>query len=307
MVCQNKETAIKYKNVLDEIGIVSSEVVISAPDDREGEDDAFSKSDDKVKRFWEKMMDEHGTSKKYEDNVIARFKNQKDPEIIIVVDKLLTGFDVPRNVVLYLTRSLKAHTLLQAIARVNRLYPDKDFGYIIDYYGILGELDSALELYSSFEGFDPADLKGTMENIDAEVATLKQRHSEIWDIFKELPNKRDLEAFERLLKDQRVRDSFYGKLGDFAKTLKIALSSLKFHKETDPKLVDRYKDDLNTFVKLRQAVAARYSDEVDYGKYEGQIQKLIDTHISSDEVNPITELVNIFDRSKFQAEVERAV
>ena len=307
LVCQNKEAAIKYKNILDEIGIITSEVVISAPDDREGEDDAFTKSDNTVKRFWDKMMDEHGTPKKYEENIIARFKNQKDPEIIIVVDKLLTGFDVPKNTVLYITRSLKAHTLLQAIARVNRLYPDKDFGYIIDYYGIIEELDSALEVYSSFEGFDAEDLKGTMENIDTEIISLKQKHSEVWDIFKELPNKRDLESFERLLSDQQIRDMYYGKLSNFAKTLKIALSSLKFHKETDPKMVDRYKEDLNTFIKLRQSVAARYSDEVDYRKYEGQIQKLIDTHISSDEVKPITELVNIFDRNKFQAEVEKTI
>jgi type I restriction enzyme R subunit len=307
LVCQNKETAIKYKDVLDEIWIVTSDVVISSPDDREWEDDAFSKSSDRVKRFWDKMMDEHGTPKKYEENIISRYKNGKDPEIIIVVDKLLTGFDVPRNTVLYLTRSLKAHTLLQAIARVNRLYPDKDFGYIIDYYGILWELDSALEVYSSFDGFDPEDLKWTLENIDSEIATIKQKHSEIWDIFKEIPNKRDLEAFERLLKDQERRDYFYSKLSAFARTLKIALSSLKFHKETDPKLVDRYKDDLNTFVKLRQSVAARYSDEVDYSKYEWQIQKLIDTHIMSEDVKPITELVNIFDKSKFQAEIEKTM
>jgi type I restriction enzyme, R subunit len=54
------------------------------------------------------MMDEHGNSKSYEKNIISRFKNQKDPEIIIVVDKLLTGFDEPKNTVLYLTRNLQA-------------------------------------------------------------------------------------------------------------------------------------------------------------------------------------------------------
>ena len=55
------------------------------------------------------------------------------------MDKLLTGFDAPRNTVLYLTRQLKDHTLLQAIARVNRLCDGKDFGYIIDYRGVLAE------------------------------------------------------------------------------------------------------------------------------------------------------------------------
>jgi type I restriction enzyme, R subunit len=74
----------------------------------------------------------------------------------------LTGFDEPKNTVLYLTRNLQGHKLLQAIARVNRIYPDKEFGYIIDYYGVIENLDDALLMYSSFEDFDEEDLDGTL-------------------------------------------------------------------------------------------------------------------------------------------------
>ena len=70
-------------------------------------------------------------------NLINSFKHGDDPEIIIVVDKLRTGFDAPRNVVLYIARCLKEHSLLQAIARVNRLHPGRDFGYVIDYDGVI--------------------------------------------------------------------------------------------------------------------------------------------------------------------------
>ena len=91
-------------------------------------------------------MDEHGTSKKYQDNIINRFKNSPDPEIIIVVDKLLTGFDEPKNTVLYLTRNLERHKLLQAIARVNRVYKDKEGGLIVDYIGIAADLKKALSV-----------------------------------------------------------------------------------------------------------------------------------------------------------------
>ena len=77
-------------------------------------------------------MKRFGSYDKYNKDLINQFKTTEEPEIIIVVDKLLTGFDAPRNVVLYITRSLKEHNLLQAIARVNRLYPGKDFGFIID-------------------------------------------------------------------------------------------------------------------------------------------------------------------------------
>ncbi len=304
LVCDKKVNAIRYKEFLDEIGIVSSEVLISSIDEREGEESAYEKSTEKENKFWKKMMDEHGNAKSYEKNIISRFKNQKDPEIIIVVDKLLTGFDEPKNTVLYLTRNLQGHKLLQAIARVNRIYPDKEFGYIIDYYGVIENLDTALMLYSSFEDFDADDLEGTLVNINEEIKKLPQKHSELWDIFKTITNKRDAEAYQLLLKDEAIRVLFYDKLASFAKSLKLALSSIQFHKEADEALVNRYKEDLTMFLKLRLAVVERYSDEIDYKQYEGQIQKLIDTHITTEKVETITQLVNIFDKEKFQQEVE---
>ena len=304
LVCDKKVNAIKYKEFLDEIGIVSSEVLISSIDEREGEDSAYEKSTEKENQFWKKMMDEHGNAKSYEKNIINRFKNQKEPEIIIVVDKLLTGFDEPKNTVLYLTRNLQGHKLLQSIARVNRLYPDKEFGYIIDYYGVIENLGDALQIYSSFEEFDKEDLAGTLTNINEEVNKLPQKHAEVWGIFKTVANKRDAEAYQLILKDEAVRVIFYDKLASFAKCLKMALSSIQFHNETDEMTLNRYKDDLAMFLKLRLAVVERYSDEVDYKQYEGQIQKLIDTHITTEKIETITQLVNIFDREKFQEELE---
>ena len=111
------------------------------------------------------MMEKYGSERAYNRNVINAFKNADEPEIIIVVDKLLTGFDAPRNTVLYLTRELKDHTLLQAIARVNRLYEGKDFGYIIDYEGVLQSLDKALDLYGKLADFDAGDLDSTITDI----------------------------------------------------------------------------------------------------------------------------------------------
>ncbi len=304
LVCDKKINAIRYKEFLDEIGIVTSDVLISSIDEREGEDSAYEKSSEKENKFWKKMMDEHGNAKSYEKNIISRFKNQKDPEIIIVVDKLLTGFDEPKNTVLYLTRNLQSHKLLQAIARVNRIYPDKEFGYIIDYYGVIENLDDALQMYSSFEDFDADDLEGTLVNISEEIKKLPQKHSELWDIFKTVANKRDAEAYQILLKDEAIRVLFYDKLAAFAKGLKLALSSIQFYKEVEEKTINRYKEDLAMFLKLRLAVVERYSDEIDFKQYAGQIQKLIDTHITTEKVETITELVNIFDKEKFQQEVE---
>lgn len=307
LVCQSKDSAIRYKNYLDEIGIVKSEVLISPPDDREGEDSAFAKATDRVKAFWEKMMNEHGNSKKYEKNIINRFKHQPEPEIIIVVDKLLTGFDAPINTVLYLTRSLREHSLLQAIARVNRVYPGKDFGYIIDYYGVLGELGQALQIYSTMPEYDQQDLADMLTDIAEEVKKLPQKNSDVWELFKTITNKKDEEAFEHLLRDEALRAAFYDKLSVFTRSLKVALSSIQFHKETSEKTINRYKTDAAFFLSLRSSVAQRYSDTIDYTMYEDQIQKLIDKHIETDSVKPITELVNIFDTDRFQQEIDKTL
>jgi type I restriction enzyme R subunit len=308
LVCDSKLSAVRYKEFLDEHKVVSTELLISAPDEREGEETAYASSSDKVKQFWGRMMAEHGkNARTYEKQVISRFKHQDDPEIIIVVDKLLTGFDEPKNTVLYLTRNLQGHKLLQAIARVNRVCAGKEFGYIIDYYGVIGNLDEALTMYSALGEFDAEDVEGTMVDIREEVKKLPQKHSELWDVFKGIPNRLDLEAYQHHLRHDDVRAEFYDKLAAYAKALKLALSSMDFHKETDEETIGRYKKDLALFTNLRSLVVGRYSDAVNYRHYEAQIQKLIDTHVTTEKVEVITELVNIFDKEKFAQEVEQTV
>jgi len=306
LVAPSKATAIKYKEYMDEIGRVSSEVIISAPDTREGEDDAFDVVDDKVKKFWNARMDKYGSPEKYEKSIINAFKKQDSPEIIIVVDKLLTGFDAPRNTVLYLTRSLKEHTLLQAIARVNRVNPGKQYGYIIDYFGNLEHLDKALRTYSGEKQFELEDVEGSWTDIAVEAKKLPQAHSELWDIFKTTKNKYDEPAYEEFLSDESIRHRFYEKVSIFSRLLKMALSSLDFVNNTPATQVDKYKADARFFLALRISVKRRYSDDIDYKEFEPQVQKLIDKHITTDGVVlQITELVNIFDRQQREAEVEK--
>ena len=305
LVTPRKSIAVLYKKFLDEIDIVSSEVLITAPETREGEESSYGETSEAVNAYWGKMMDEHGTPKKYQDNLIARFKNQEHPEIMIVVDKLLTGFDEPKVAVMYLDRKLNGHTLLQAVARVNRVCDDKEFGYIIDYYGVLKELDDALELYSNYDVEEQEAFRETLEPVDTEIAKLPQRYSDLWELFKTIPNKRDLEAYAQSLREEDRRQEFYERLTAYASCLKIALSTREFHVRTSDEEVKRYKDDLNMFVKLRSAVQLRYSDAIDYRQYESQIQKLINSHVTSSAVKPVTELVNIFDTEAFEQEVEK--
>jgi len=308
LVAPNKASALKYNVHLDEIGIVSSGVVISPPDMREGYEETDDETTDEVVKFWQKMMRRYGSEEEYTKQLINQFKHGSNPEILIVVDKLLTGFDAPRNAVLYLCRVLREHTLLQAIARVNRIHEGKEFGYIVDYSNVLGELDKALTMYSAFEGFDESDLVGTLTSINSEIEKLPGRYSDLWDLFKTVKHSYDEEAYEVLLADDELREEFYSRLSEFAKTLGIALSSEKFLTETNEKTVSRYKAGLRKFQSLKASVKLRYAEAIDYRDYEPKIKKLLDTHIQSNEVFQLNEPVNIFDDKMFnQVKEEQGV
>lgn len=308
LVAPNKASALKYNAYLNEISIVSSEVVISPPDMREGYEETDDETTDEVVKFWQKMMKRYGSEEEYTKQLINQFKHGSEPEILIVVDKLLTGFDAPRNAVLYLCRVLREHTLLQAIARVNRLHEGKEFGFIVDYASVLGELDKALTMYSAFEGFDESDLVGTLTSINSEIEKLPTRYSDLWDLFKTVKHSYDEEAYEVLLADDELREEFYGRLSEFGKTLGIALSSEKFLTETDEKTLSRYKADLRKFQSLKASVKLRYAEAIDYRDYEPKIKKLLDTHIQANEVVQLNEPVNIFDDEAFmEVKEEQAV
>ena len=302
LVAPTKAAAIQYHECLKEIGHVTSAVIISAPDTREGHEKVNEGPTDEVGQFWAKMMNRYPSEAKYNEEIIGQFKNNNEPEILIVVDKLLTGFDAPRNAVLYLCRNLKNHTLLQAIARVNRLYEDKEFGYIVDYVGASGEVDNALTMYDSLlEDFDKDDLEATLTDVDEEVQKLPRRLFDLEQIFESVPNKNDMEEIERALAEEELRKTFYDCLAKYSKTLGIALSTEEFYTKTDEAQVRDYKNYLKKYQKLKKSVQFRYAEVVDYREYDPKIKKLLDTHIKADDVTQLNYPVDIFDRQNFAA------
>ena len=121
LACSSKGAAVAYQQIFEDQGLISSAVVISPPDTREGHEEVDAESRDAVAAWWSKHVGKEAESK-YTQRVLDRFATEGDPQLLIVVSKLLTGFDEPRNMVLYIDKPLKQHELLQAIARVNRLH-----------------------------------------------------------------------------------------------------------------------------------------------------------------------------------------
>lgn len=297
LVAPDKATALLYKSCFDEFGQVSTEVLMSGPNQAEGENNKKEPSLEE-KKFWQSMMDRYGSEDKYNKQLINAFKKGEEPEIIIVVDKLLTGFDAPCNTVLYLARKLKAHTLLQAIARVNRLFEGKQYGLILDYSGVIEDLDEAIDFYTKLADYDKDDLAETVHFVQEEAAKLPQLHSDVWELFPGLKGTADPEPFAQSLRDEAKRNRFYERFSAFARTLALALSSTSFLETTPETTIQRYKADLKFFQNLRAEVAQRFQERIDFSEYEPKIQKLINTHVSADEVVQLCDPINLFDATE---------
>ncbi|WP_462106440.1 type I restriction endonuclease subunit R [Campylobacter concisus] len=300
LATQRKYDAIKYHQIFEEFGEIKSAYVISSNEHEELE----GGHKEYVAKAWQETIKDYGSEEAYLKHVKDEFIYGDEIDLLIVVDKLLTGFDAPRASTLYIDKQLKEHNLLQAIARVNRLYDGKDYGYIIDYRGLLGELDEALTSYASLSGFDPEDITGAVIDVKSEIIKAKTYYTHLDDLFSSVKFKDDLESYVAVLEDVQKRDDFKEWLSQFARAFKLALSSEKIYDILSEEEIKAYKQRVKFYNELRKAVQLRYHEACDFGKYEAQMQKLLDTYVNAQGINELTRLVNIFE-TEFDDEVQR--
>jgi len=303
LATDSKLSAVRYKKALDATGLVSSAIVISPPDTREGHEDVDESELPEVLEWWKNNVT--GDPEEYERQIIEDFSEPGKPDILIVVDKLLTGFDEPRNAVLYIDKPLKQHNLIQAIARVNRLHEEKKYGLLIDYRGILKELDTAITDYQDLAertqgGFEIEDIEGLYTEVSTEYKRLPSLHEKLWSLFSSVKNRSDLEQYRQILIPkfengesetptdvrQKVREDFYEALTEFGMCLKIALGSRSFYEDTaiSEKQIATYKKDLKFFTDLRKITKQDAQETIDFSAYEKQIRQLVDKHVVGEEV-----------------------
>lgn len=162
IVCYDKEVCLMYKKALDKIIPESWSKIIYSTGDVNLEEEEIKK---------------HYTTKEERKNIIESFKDKnQDPKLLIVCDMLLTGFDAPIEQVMYLDKPLFDHSLLQAIARTNRVYPNKGAGKVVDYYGITRSLEKALD-------FDEEIVDSALLDIDRLKEQFKERLQECVGLF----------------------------------------------------------------------------------------------------------------------------
>lgn len=222
--------------------------------------------------------------------------------ILIVSDMLLTGYDVPIASCLYLDKPLREHSLLQAIARVNRSREGKKAGFIVDYFGITAFLIQALEIFSG--DLQPSDI---MKNLSEELPRLEMNHNKLVNFFKPLGIDRNYErnqfidAAIRYIESINLRDEFKELLRNFNKSIAIVLPNVAARKfESDFKLFNE--------IRIRARNAYPDDEELKITRDESlKLQQMVDQHLKASGVdNLLQEPISIIDKDKFREDILHA-
>ena len=230
----------------------------------------------------------------FEKEAKEKFINEPaNMKLLIVVDKLLTGFDAPPCTYLYIDKNMQDHGLFQAICRVNRLDGDtKEFGYIVDYKQLFGDLKNAMDKYTSgaFENYDFKDVDGLLK--ERSIESIKH-FKEIFEELEELcegvePPQEDLQYlhyFCGVSGMSEEMDEIYVRLRE--KLYKLVNSLVRAFAEAKQYMIDKcttaemsdYENKVHFYIELKQVVGNKSGDFLDFKAYEPDMRKLIDNYI----------------------------
>lgn len=199
VVTINRHACVQYKLELDKhFPEVASRVVISTT----------ASDKEEFKARW-------GTTKDQQDKIVEEFKDAgSQVQFLVVTAKLLTGFDAPILQTMYLDKSLKDHTLLQAVTRANRRYPDKHFGRIVDYFGVFDDAAKALE-------FDEESVRSAVTNFNNLIPRLAPALTKTLAHFPGVDRRvigfEGLEAAQEAIRGNEAKDAFAADFKQLAK------------------------------------------------------------------------------------------
>lgn len=318
VAASSRATAIDLQHAINQIGSVKAAALICPENISENDEQTITTQDKKKIRDFFKNEVEPLFGQNYDDYeefVKNNIVDGEDLDIVIVKDMLLTGFDAPRLGVLYVDKPMKEHTLLQAIARVNRIYPGKSFGLIVDYWGLFANLNTAMDLYnddeSGFSGYDSDDLSDSIYTANEQKEKLQKSHMELWAIFNNKDfDKENPRAWHAFFEDEDAdvgkerRKLFYQKLSDFSKQMELAMGSYSLYSSIGFEQMQVYKKDLLFFQKLRASLMKIYAEKVDFSKHEDGIRSLLNNFISSEPVEIIVDPIPIHDKTAMDKQLE---
>ena len=254
----------------------------------------------------------------FEKQVKKKFINEPGQmKLLIVVDKLLTGFDAPSATYLYIDKQMHDHGLFQAICRVNRLDgEDKEYGYIIDYKDLFQSLESSIKDYTvnALGGYDKADVAGLLDDrLKKARERLEETREAIKALCEPVETPRNSEAFfryfsakdhgnaEQLKANEQKRLALYTHVASLIRAYANIANEMP-EAGYSPEQIQTIKDEVKFYENVRDEVKKHSGDAIDLKAYEPAMRHLIDHYIRAEE----SEKVSAFDDlSLVQLIVER--
>jgi len=248
---------------------------------------------------------------KFEEQAKERFIEEPGQlKLLIVVDKLLTGFDAPSATYLYIDKEMRDHGLFQAICRVNRLdETDKKYGFVVDYKDLFKSLEGAVKDYTSgaLDGYEAADIANLLTNrLSRSKEDLDNAREQIMALVEPVAPPKDTQAYleyfispqgadeEKIKTDERNRLTLYRLVSTYVRTYVEIANEMSEAGYTDEQ-TQKIKLEVAHFEALRSEVKLASGDSADLKLFEPGMRHLIDTYIKSDE----SKKVSAFDELTF--------
>ena len=268
-----------------------------------------SNSDERYKfdTYTKMVLKNNETTTKYEDEIKRRFKDEPfNCKLLIVVSKLLTGFDAPTCTYIYLDNELRDHNLFQAICRTNRLDgDDKDFGYIVDFKELFGDVQEVIAVYNSDE-LDTED--GSLQDNNVELKSWLAEGKKRMDAAREaikylcepVANPKEVEQFiiyfcgnannPNSLKDtEALRISFYKMVVAYVRAFAAISQNLTEAGYTAFEILT-INNEIEYYTEIRSAIKKHSGEELDIKPYEADMRHLINTYIKAEPADPLGDI-----------------
>ncbi|MBQ7732934.1 MAG: HsdR family type I site-specific deoxyribonuclease [Synergistaceae bacterium] len=310
--------ACKYWEIFQSKGFTKCAVVTSyEPSEKSvrtaASDTSQQGEEEYKKKVYERML-KGKSAKDFETDSKKTFKETPaQMKLLIVVDKLLTGFDAPHATYLYIDKSMRDHDLFQAICRVNRKDgDDKDYGYIVDYMDLFRNIESAIKDYTSgaLDGYDPNEIEGFLRNfydeavseMNASLQALKELLSEVRKHSTDSQyieyfcssegnedDKDDKDDKEKEEKELR-RDNLYRFTSSATRSFANCCDRLKSHYNYTEGQVNKLSSEIQNYNRIKELIRLASHDYIDLKGYDADMRQILDTYVHADESKLVSRL-----------------
>jgi type I restriction enzyme R subunit len=302
--------ACKYWEIFMSMGFTRCAIVTSyeptTQSVRTATSDLSQESEDEYKKsIYERMLGGKKLSE-FEKEVKEQFKDEPaQMKLLIVVDKLLTGFDAPSATYLYIDKSMRDHDLFQAICRVNRPDgEDKDYGYIVDYMDLFRNVQLAVADYTTeaFDQFDKEDVEGLIKNrYDEAKSELEGSLTSLEALVENVAMPQaDTDFIEYFCGDDSEtdektarRDTLYALTASLSRSFANCCDRLVSDYGYSEADVDHLRNDISGYNKIKEMIKLASCDYIDLKPYEVDMRYILDTYIRAEDTKVVSELGNM--------------